>query len=135
MRALALVFLVASLAACVLGGPGDSASMRQPQRPRWMSRVAYAVGMCETQLDPRHSSPGYVSAWGFARSVWEWFRHPDGRGDPDQHTYPAAPAGRPTPASLWQQYRVTLRKVRHFHGWSGWGCWDGGGYRVWLGRA
>lgn len=94
-----------------------------------MSKLAYAVGVCETGLNPTHSSYGYVSAWGFARSVWEWFRHPDGPHDPDRHTYPPALPGRPTYASLWQQYRVTMRKVRHFHGWSGWGCYDHGTYR------
>lgn len=126
MRALAIASCIAVL--MVLAAPAARASS---SRPAWLPKIAWAVGECETGLDPHHSTTGYVSAWGFARSVWQWFRRPDGASDPDQHTYPADA----TRASLWQQWRVTARKVRHFHGWSGWGCYDNGGYLVWMARA
>ena len=125
------VALVCALACTVLAGPGEAGTLRNPTRPVWLPAIAWAVAECETGLDIHHSTAGYVSAFGFARSVWEWFRHPDGRQDPDRHTYPTDA----TRASLWQQWRVAARKVRHFHGWSGWGCFDNGGYLVWMPRA
>lgn len=128
MLRIAVVALV--LATCFSGG-AVGAVKRNPTRPVWLPPIAWSIAECETGLNVRHSTSGYVSAFGFARSVWEWFRHPDGHRDPDQHTYPADA----TRASLWQQWRVAARKVRHFHGWSGWGCYDHGGYLVWLPRA
>lgn len=127
--------MLVCVAALAVLAPPLRGSTGYQKRPTWMPKIAWSVGECETGLDVHHYSSGqngtYVSAFGFRANVWEWFRHPDGRADPDRLTYPADA----TRASLWQQWRVTARKVRHFNGWSGWGCYDHGGYLTWMGRA
>lgn len=89
-------------------------------RPKWMTPVEWAVGMCETGLNWRHNSGTYQGAYGFYYGSWDQFK-PSG--------YPAE-AYQATP---WQQ-TVVARRIRARYGWSGWGCYTHGGYRYWMGR-
>lgn len=89
-------------------------------KPRYMTAVEWAVGMCETGLNPRHRTRDYQGAYGFYRGSWDAFKP---RGYPEEADQ----------ATLWQQ-TVVARRIRARYGWTGWGCHTGGGYRYWLGR-
>lgn len=96
-------------------------ALAYPARPRWMSPMEWAVSMCETGMNWRHSTRDYGGAYGFARSSWIAFA-------------PAGYPSRPELASPWQQTLVA-RRIRARYGWTGWGCVTHGGYRYWIGRA
>ena len=121
MRRLAWVLI---LVACFAGGATGAMSttrFTQKPRPRWLPRIWWAIGMCETGLNWRHHSSSYQGAFGFYSGSWDQFK----------------PAGYPAEAyeaTPWQQYQVALRIWRRY-GFSGWGCYTGGGYRYWLARA
>lgn len=110
-----IVAAVLALAMCFTAGSG-AVVKRNPTRPAWMPALYWAVGECETGLNPKHSTRSYEGAWGFLRSSWDAFR---GRFPHDA-----------TRATLWQQY-VVIRRM----GLGGNGCYVNGGYRVWMGRA
>lgn len=91
-----------------------------PPRPRWLTPMEWAVGMCESQLNWQHNSGTYQGAFGFYYGSWDQFK----------------PAGYPADAyqaTPWQQ-TVVMRRIRARYGWSGWGCVTHGGYRYWIGR-
>lgn len=93
---------------------------RQWNWQQWLPPVWRAIAMCETQINWQHDSGTYQGSFGFARSSWDAF----------------APAGYPSEAYLaspWQQYQVALR-IHARYGFTGWGCYTHGGYRVWLGN-
>jgi hypothetical protein len=88
-------------------------------RPIWMPKIWFAIASCEqpygkgAQWDAY--SAGYEGAFGFAHSSWDAFKLP---GYPDSANL----------ASTWQQYQVALAIYRRY-GFSGWGCYTGGGYK------
>ena len=87
-----------------------------------MPAVWFAIAACEqptgygTQWTAYSS--GYEGAFGFAHSSWRGFKLPG---------YPSSA----NQASAWQQYQVALA-IYHRYGFSGWGCYTGGGYRYHL---
>lgn len=89
-------------------------------RPAWLTDVEWAVALCETGGNFRHRTRNYQGAWGFRDTSWDWLK----------------PKGYPADADLatpWQQ-TVVMRRIRARFGWSGWGCYTGGGYLYWMGR-
>lgn len=109
--ALTLLFACAAHAATVWTS--------QP-RPKWMTPTEWAVAMCETGLNWRHHTSDYQGAYGFYRGSWDQFKPVGYPNDADQ-------------ATPWQQ-TVVARRIRARYGWTGWGCYTGGGYRYWMGR-
>ncbi len=145
-----ILFCAATLAALILTVPAQAATPpveKYPKnhtwaaeklrhypngsgRPKWMPPIWFAIAACEqpsgkygTQWNA--SSSGYVTGFGFARSTWNQFKLPG---------YPSDA----TKASTWQMYKVALRvyhseyKPGHIRGFSGWGCYTGGGYKYHL---
>jgi hypothetical protein len=91
------------------------------ERPPWMSRFAWAVGICETGKgnrypDFKHRTRSYGGAFGWAISTYQLDR------------YPGMPM-LPWQASPRQQYRVFLRGRDRGRFW---GCIEHGGYRSWM---
>jgi hypothetical protein len=88
-------------------------------RPTWMPKIWFAIAACEQPYGSGVRwdaySSGYEGAFGFAHSSWDAFKLP---GYPDSANQ----------ASAWQQYQVALQ-IYHRYGFSGWGCYTGGGYR------
>lgn len=82
-----------------------------------MSRFAYAVAKCETQVNYHHHAGSYEGAWGWYHGTWLLDRPP---GAPE-HAYDATPR---------QQYRAFLKGYYRLHHY--WGCIAHGGYRAWL---
>ncbi len=83
-----------------------------------MTRVERAILLCETGMNWRHHSVGrneYEGAPGFLHSSWVAFRP---AGAP-LHAYQASPA----------QQLQGMRNIARRYGYSGWGCFTGGGYR------
>lgn len=89
---------------------------RSYYRPRWLPKLYWAIGMCETGLNWRHNSGTYQGAFGFYYRSWDQYKYP---GYPSE-AYNATP---------WQQYRV-IRRI----GLGGNGCYTNGGYRYWMNR-
>lgn len=89
-------------------------------RPQWLPKVWWAIGMCETGLNWRWNSGTYEGAFGFHYSSWDAFKP---RGAPSA-AYLATPR---------QQYAAALNIYRRY-GFTGWGCYTGGGYRYWIAR-
>lgn len=81
---------------------------RQYDWETWLPDKWRRIGVCETQLNWRHSNSSYQGAFGFAVSSWDAFKLP---GYPDE-------AWQATP---WQQYQVALA-IYDRYGFSGWGC-------------
>lgn len=99
----------------------SSAAFTAKPRPKWLPKIWWAIGMCETGLNWRHNSGTYEGAFGFHYASWDQFK----------------PAGAPRAAYLAtprQQYRAALNIYRRY-GFSGWGCYTYGGYRYWIRRA
>ena len=74
---------------------------------RWLPRLWYAIGMCETHLDWHFDSGTYVSAFGIIRSAFPGW---NGNNSPRE------------------QYRVALG-IAGRYGLNAWGCYSHGGYR------
>ena len=100
---------------------GTTAQAAITKKPPWMSRFAWAVGICETGKgnrypDFQHRTSSYGGFTGWYWGTWQL----------------DAPAGYPRfpwLASPRQQYRVFLisrAKGRY------WGCIANGGYRSWM---
>lgn len=87
-------------------------------RPKWLPKIWYAIGMCETRLNWRHNTQSYEGAFGFYRGSWDDYKP---RGYPGD-------AWMATPK---QQYRVA-RIIHSRFGYTGWGCYTNGNYRVFL---
>ncbi len=88
---------------------------RAAVRPAFVTRMEWAVALCETGGNWQHHTRDYQGAYGFYKGSWDAF----------------APRGFPSEAYLaspWQQ-TVVERRIRARYGWSGWGCVTGGGYR------
>ena len=81
---------------------------RQWNWAAWLPDKWRRIGVCETQLNWRHSNSSYQGAFGFAISSWDGFKN---AGYPDE-------AWQATP---WQQYQVALNIYARY-GLSGWGC-------------
>lgn len=77
---------------------------------RWLPRLWYAIGMCETGLDWHFDSGTYVSAFGIIRSAFPGW---NGNNSPRE------------------QYRVALG-IAGRYGLNAWGCYSHGGYRYHL---
>lgn len=90
------------------------ASATIPPRPKWLPRIWYAIGMCETHLDWNFSNSSYVSAFGIYRPAWTQFS-----------------TLIPERATPKQQLAVAQAIFRRY-GLSAWGCYSHGGYRYWL---
>lgn len=84
-------------------------------RPAFVTRMEWAVALCETGGDWRHHTRDYQGAYGFYKGSWDAFRP---RGFPSEAYN----------ASAWQQ-TVVMRRIRARYGWTGWGCVTHGGYR------
>ena len=90
-------------------------------KPSWMSRFAWAVGVCETgkgnrHPDFQHKTSSYGGFAGWFIGTWQLDR------------YPGMPMF-PWNATPRQQYKVFLRgrdRGRY------WGCIANGGYRSWM---
>jgi len=78
---------------------------------RWLPKLWYAIGMCETALDWHFDSGTYVSAFGIIRSAFPTWN------------------GNNTPR---EQYRVALG-IANRYGLGAWGCYSHGGYRYHMG--
>ncbi len=83
-------------------------------RPAFVTRMEWAVALCETGGDWRHHTRDYQGAYGFYRGSWDAFR-----GSFPSEAYNATP----------RQQTIVMRRIRARYGWSGWGCVTGGGYR------
>jgi len=77
---------------------------------RWMPRLWYAIGMCETGLDWHFDSGTYVSAFGIIRSAFPTW---NGNNSPRE------------------QYEVAVG-IANRYGLGAWGCYSHGGYRYQL---
>jgi len=88
-------------------------------RPYWMPKIWFAIAACEQPYGKGVKwdaySSGYEGGFGFAHSSWDGFKLP---GYPSSASY----------ATPYQQYQVALAIYRRY-GFSGWGCYTGGGYR------
>lgn len=91
------------------------------ERPKWMSRFAWAVGVCETGKgnrypDFKHRTQSYGGFTGWYWGTWQ-LDAPKG--------YPRFP----WLATPRQQYRVFLiGRARGRY----WGCIENGGYKTWM---
>lgn len=92
-----------------------TAAAHAATRPKFVTRMEWAVALCETAGNWKHRTRDYQGAYGFYKGSWDAFKP---RG------YPADANN----ASPWQQ-TVVMRRIRARYGWSGWGCVTGGGYR------
>lgn len=108
------------LACIVLAAAGPAHGWDAQPRPRWLPKVWWAIGMCETGLNWTHRTRDYQGAFGFYAGSWDAF----------------APAGFPAEAYLAspRQQLVVARRIHARYGFTGWGCWTHGGYRVWMAR-
>ena len=86
-----------------------------------MSKMLWAIAMCETGLNRYHHTRDYEGMFGFYRGTWSEYKP---KGFP-AHAYLANPR---------QQVRVAEILV-HRYGYSPWGCYTGGGYRYWIDKA
>jgi len=106
---LAIVAFVIVLFWSISVAQADSAN----GRPKFVSKFAWAVAMCETQGDFNHNGGSYRGAWGWYVGTWQLDKR---KGYPSD----------PTDATPRQQNRVfhdSLAKGRYF------GCIAHGGYR------
>ncbi len=84
-------------------------------RPPFVTRMEWAIALCETGGNWKHHTRDYQGAYGFYKGSWDAFR----------------PSGYPSEAynaTPWQQ-TVVMRRIRARYGWTGWGCYTHGGYR------
>lgn len=100
----------------VLAANGDSWSGKP--RPRWLPRIWWSIGMCETGLDWHFANSSYVTAFGIYRPAWASFRSSHEPAVPEQATP--------------QQQLAVARAIWRRYGFSGWGCYTHGGYLYWL---
>lgn len=85
---------------------------------RWLPRLWYAIGMCETQLNWQHNSGTYQGAFGFWYGTWDSYKP---HGAPSE-AYLATPR---------EQYQAALNVAARV-GLGAWGCYSHGGYRYHL---
>lgn len=104
-----IVFVIVVFIAFASAPDSDGA----PGRPRFVSKFAWAVAMCETQGNFRHDGGSYEGAWGWYTGTWLLDRRPG---------YPSSPT-RATPRQQNRVFHDSVRKGRYF------GCIVNGGYR------
>ena len=112
MRRFAALLVV--ILACLV----PQTAQAQPKKPKWLPKVWYAIGMCETGLNWRHNTTSYEGAFGFHYRSWDGFK---------PHGYPRDA----WMASPRQQYVVARRIYARYH-FSGWGCYTHGGYLAYM---
>lgn len=111
--------LLATISAVLIfAGTVSASTTALPPQPKWLPRIYYAIGVCETGLNYRHHTLDYQGAYGFYSGSWDDYK-PKG--------YPAD-ADDATPR---QQLRVAAIIHAKF-GFSPWGCYRNGDYRYYM---
>ena len=107
--------------ACLLMVPLGTAHSGKHNRPQWLPKVWWAIGMCETHLNWRHNRTTYEGAFGFHYDSWDRFR----------------PTRYPKEAYLAKprQQLYVARQIHRRYGFTGWGCYGNSSYYYWLRRA
>lgn len=112
--------MTCTILTCVAVLLGAGSASAAPKRPVWLPKTWWAIALCETGGNWRHSTRDYVSAFGIYRGSWAAFRP----------AWVPADASKATPR---EQYAVALAIWRRYR-FTGWGCFTHGGYRYWMGR-
>ncbi len=117
------IAVIAALFAALIFSSSTEANTTIGSRPLWMSKMAWAIGVCETGKGTSH--PDFNHDGGAWEGFTGWFVGTWNTDKPKHKGYPYHPYDA-TPRQQNRVMAISMRKHRYF------GCYYNGGYKSWM---